>query len=399
MGKIFIPDKIRMRADAVVIGGGIIGTATAYWLSKLGLKTVLVESREGLSTFTTAASAECFRAQFTEPELAAIAIESIAIFENFAEFTGVRDCSINIRQHGYLFVTDEEKMIPDLKAAVEQQHKIGVGDTVFLTGEEVVKKFPYISNAVVAATFRQKDGWLSCHELTQGFAKASTADFLIKTRAIGIQTDAQGVKAVETDRGVIETRRVIDAAGPFAGVIGKMVGLDLPLELVRRQKAYIRTPKAPKDAPFTVDLVNGSYWRPEAGGGLLGWVDPDEPPTPPLENPKGDYEFPLFCLEHCSRLSPFWAEVAEKLKKSDINVSAGQYVYTPDSQPIIGPVEGVKGFYLNCGYWMGVMVSPATGRICAELAAGRMDNKNNPFRLARFAEPAAKKGSSFLSGH
>ena len=146
MRKIYIPDKLSMRADAVVIGGGIIGTATAYWLSKFGLKTVLVESREGLSTFTTAASAECFRAQFTEPELAAIAKESIEIFENFAEFTGLSDCSINIRQHGYLFITDEEKMIPDLKAAVEQQHKNGVGDTVFLTGEEVVKKFPFISD-------------------------------------------------------------------------------------------------------------------------------------------------------------------------------------------------------------------------------------------------------------
>jgi sarcosine oxidase, subunit beta len=119
----------------------------------------------------------------------------------------------------------------------------------------------------------------------------------------------------------------------------------------------------------------------------------------PLENPKGDYEFPLYCLEHCSRLTPFWGEVAAKLKKSDINVSAGQYVYTPDGQPVIGPVEGVKGFYLNCGYWMGVMVSPATGRIGAELATGKMDNKNNPFRLGRFAEPSAKKGSSFLSGH
>ncbi|MBI5580252.1 MAG: FAD-binding oxidoreductase [Deltaproteobacteria bacterium] len=399
MRKIYIPDKVNMRADAVVIGGGIIGTATAYWLSKFGLKTVLVEAREGLSTFTTAASAECFRAQFTEPELAAIAKESIEVFENFAAFTGLNDCSIHIRQQGYLFITDEEKAIPDLKAAVEQQHRIGVGDTVFLTGEEVVKNFPYISNAVVGATFRQKDGWLSCHELTQGFAKASTAEFLLKTKAIGIQTDAQGVKAVATDRGVIQTRLVVDAAGPFAGVIGKMVGLDLPLELVRRQKTYIRTPKTPANAPFTIDLVNGSYWRPEAGGGLLGWVDPDEPPTPPLENPKGDYEFPLFCLEHCSRLTPFWAGVAENLKKSDINVSAGQYVYTPDGQPIIGPVEGVNGFYLNCGYWMGVMVSPATGRICAELATGKMGNNNNPFRLGRFAETSAKKGSSFLSGH
>jgi sarcosine oxidase subunit beta len=399
MPKIHIPEKTPAGAEAVVIGGGIIGTATAYWLSKYGLKTVLLEAREGLSTFTTAASAECFRAQFTEPELAAIALESIGVFENFAGFTGLDDCTIHLRQQGYLFITDEEKALPGLKAAVDQQHQAGVIDTEFLSGAEVRRRFPFVSETVVGATFRQKDGWLSCHELSQGFAKASTAEFLLKTKATGIRLDGRGVQAVETDRGVIATRLVVDAAGPFAGVIAKMAGRDLPLELVRRQKAYIRTDRPPAGAPFTIDLVNGSYWRPEAGGGLLGWVDPQEPAGPPLENPRGDYEFPLLCLEHCSRLTPFWATVGENLKKSDINVSAGQYVYTPDGQPIIGPVEGLEGFHLNCGYWMGVMMSPATGRICAELATGKMHNRDNPFRLGRFSEPGRKKGSSFLSGH
>jgi sarcosine oxidase subunit beta len=61
MRKIYIPGKVPQRADAVVIGGGVIGTATAYWLSKSGLRTIVIESRDGLSTLTTAASAECFR--------------------------------------------------------------------------------------------------------------------------------------------------------------------------------------------------------------------------------------------------------------------------------------------------------------------------------------------------
>jgi glycine/D-amino acid oxidase-like deaminating enzyme len=399
MPRIYIPDQVPQQADAVVIGGGVIGTATAYRLSKSGLKTIVLESRDGLSTFTTAASAECFRAQFTEPALAAIAKESIEVFEHFSEFIGIRDYSIGLRQQGYLFLTDQEQMIPDLKATIDEHHRLGITDSEFLSAAEIRKRFPFVSDKVVAATFRQKDGWLSAHELTQGFAKGCGAEFLLGTTATGIQTDAQGVKAVETDRGSIETRAVINAAGPFAGLVAKMVDLDLPLELIRRQKAYIRTAKVPAHAPFTIDLTNSSYWRPEAGGGLVGWVDPAEPPTPPLKNPRGDYEFPPICLELCSRLSPFWAEVAEKLGKSDVNVSAGQYVYTPDSQPIIGPVDGVPGFYLNCGYWIGVMVSPATGRICAELVTGKMDNTDNPFRLGRFAEGRLTKGSSFLSGH
>ena len=399
MRKIYVPEAKDRSADAVVIGGGIVGTATAFWLSRQGLSTICLEVREGLSTLTTAASAECFRAQFTESALAPIAKESIEIFENFEEFCGVPGVDLGLHQQGYLFFTDKEEMLPDLEAAVARQHSLGVTDSEFLSGPEVKKRFPFVSQEVKGATFRQKDGWLSCHELTQGFAKGSSARFFTQTKALGIEVDARGVAGVRTDRGFISTRVVVNAAGPFAGPIGRMVGLALPLEPVRRQKVFIATKAAPDYAPFTVDLINGSYWRPETGGALLGWVDPEEPVSEPLENPTGDWDFPAICLDKCSRLSPFWLDVAEGLKKSDITVSAGQYVYTPDSQPIIGPVPEVPGFHLNCGYWMGVMVSPVVGRICADLITGRMENKNNPLRLSRFEEGIESESGTFLSGH
>jgi sarcosine oxidase subunit beta len=90
MGKIFTPAESDFgQSDAVVIGGGIVGTATAFWLSRAGLDVVLVEMRDGLSTLTTPASAECFRAQFTEPAMAALAIPSIEMFEHFDEVIGI----------------------------------------------------------------------------------------------------------------------------------------------------------------------------------------------------------------------------------------------------------------------------------------------------------------------
>jgi NADPH-dependent 2,4-dienoyl-CoA reductase/sulfur reductase-like enzyme len=91
MGKIYVPDTADRTADAVVVGGGIVGVATAFWLSKAGLETILVEIRDGLSTLTTAASIESFRAQFTEPAMAALARESIEVWENFAEVVGIPD--------------------------------------------------------------------------------------------------------------------------------------------------------------------------------------------------------------------------------------------------------------------------------------------------------------------
>jgi len=192
---------------------------------------------------------------------------------------------------------------------------------------------------------------------------------------------------------------VVNAAGPFAGQIGRMVGLELPLEPVRRQKVFVNVPLVPPEAPFTVDLINGSYWRPEAGGGLVGWVDPDEPVSEPLEQPTGDWDFPAIALDKVSRLTPFWSKVIEGLRKQDLTVSAGQYVYTPDEQPLLGPVKEVPGFHLNCGYWAGVMLSPVAGKWVADLITGKMDQKDNPLRLSRYEEGIVTQGGSFLSGH
>ncbi len=238
MGSILTPTESDFgKTDAVVIGGGIVGTATAFWLSKAGLDVVLLEMRDGLSTLTTPASAECFRAQFAEPALAALALPSIEMFENFAEVIGIPGYQISIKQQGYLFLTDDPETIADLKENVEQQHNLGVTDSEYLERDEILARFPFISPTVLAATFRQRDGWLSCHETTQGFAKGCDARFFINTKATGIQTDEKGIGAVETNRGILQTRVVVNAAGPFAAEIGRMVNQDLPLEPVRRQRS------------------------------------------------------------------------------------------------------------------------------------------------------------------
>ncbi len=399
MGKIFTPaDSDVGKTDVVVIGGGIVGTATAFWLSRAGLDVVLVEMRDGLSTLTTPASAECFRAQFTEPAMAALAKPSIEMFEHFDDVIGIPDYDISIKQQGYLFLTDNPGTVDDLKENVAQQHRLGVTDSEFLEGEEIRKRFPFVDPSVLAATFRQRDGWLSCHETTQGFAKGCEARFFLNTRATGIQMDQKGVCGVETDRGILPTRTVINAAGPFAAEIGRMVGMDLPLEPVRRQKVYVRTSVAvPPDAPFTVDVNNNSYWRPEAGGVIIGWVDADEPVSQPAERVPTDWEFPAITLDKVKRLTPFFEEIEKTVRQPDMNTSAGYYMYTPDDQPLIGPVPEVPGFYVNCGYWAGVMLSPQAGKWVSDLVTGAMDPKDNPLRPTRYQEGLGKKGKTLMS--
>ena len=294
MKKIITPseEEFPRTADVVVIGGGIVGTATAFWLSKSGLDTVLVEMRSGLSTLTTPNSVECFRKQFTEPAMSELAQESIDMFGVFPELIGIPGFDIGLTEGGYLFYTTDPEQVHELREAVQTHHQLGVADSEFLNQKSLLERFPFLSEKVQGATFRQKDGWLSSHELTQGFARGSQALFLIQTKATDITLDKKGVSSVVTSRGTISTRRIVNAAGPFAGVVGKMVEADLPVKPVRRQKAYIApNDLIPQDAPMTIDLEQEVYFRPETGGALIGWVDPDEPESPPSENLPTDRYF------------------------------------------------------------------------------------------------------------
>ncbi|MDJ0782093.1 MAG: FAD-dependent oxidoreductase [Desulfosarcinaceae bacterium] len=401
MRKILTPEPFANKsADAVVIGGGIIGVATAFWLSRAGLKTILVEMRDGLSTLTTTASIESFRAQFTEPAMAALALESIQVWENFAQVTGMEGYEIDLHHGGYLFLTTDEAAVADVRSTVDGYHKVGVTDSEFFSGEEVLKRWPWLSPEIKAAAYRAKDGWFSAHEVTQGFARAAAhAMFYLRTRATGIETDGKGVAAVLTDRGRIATRVVVNAAGPFAIEVARWVGLELPIYQMRRQRVFVAPhPKIPKEAPLVMDVDNDSYWRPETGGALLGWHDPEEQRSDPMENPQGDWDFPAMNLEKVARLSPFWMEVVEDLKQDDLSVYAGQYVHSPDDQPILGPVAGIPGFHLNCAYWPGVMLSAAAGRWTCDMITGRMDPKSNPLRFSRFAEGVTAAPGAFMRG-
>ena len=400
MQRLIAPETINETADVVVIGGGIIGTATAFWLSRAGLKTVVLEMRDGLSTLTTTASIESFRAQFTEPAMADLARESIQVWENFGEVTGLKGYEIDLHHGGYLFLTTDEDKVTDVKATVAAYHQVGVADAEYLTGEEIINRWPWLNPEIKAGTFRGKDGWFSAHEATQGFARAAiNAKFYIRTRAVGIATDSRGVQAVVTDRGRIATPVVVNAAGPFAVSVARWVGVELPIYQMRRQRVFVAPhPQIPQDAPLVMDVDNESYWRPETGGALLGWHDPEEQKSEPMEDPQGDWDFPAFTLEMCARLSPFWNAVVEDLKQEDLSVYAGQYVHAPDDQPLIGPVAEVPGLFLNCAYWPGVMLSAAAGRWTCDLITGRMKPEENPLRLSRFEEGLTTTPGAFMRG-
>jgi len=387
MGRIAVPQigELPRSADMVIVGGGVVGCATAFYATEAGLDTVVVERRDALGTLTTAASEECFRAQFDEPENVKMMLESIGVFQDFAQVIRIPGYDINLQQQGYLFLTAEEKGVELQKRRAERQHSIGLSDVEFLNGDETRRRFPFVGPTVLGATFRAGDGWLSAHELTFGFAKGSSALFALRTEATNILLDAHGVAAVTTTRGRVSTRCAVVAAGPFSGVVSSWAGIHLPLTILRRQKVVLGSaPLVPRGAPMTIDSDTGVYWRPEVGGAALGWALPEEP-SEPLEKVPTDWTFPAIVLDGAARLVPFWDQIAETLTRENVFLSAGQYTCTPDHKPIIGLCNTVAGLYFNLGYsGHGIMASPGGARLLLDLIVDPGRNAGNPFRQGRF---------------
>lgn len=382
MSRILVPDATHFPApaDLVIVGGGVIGAATAYFATHAGLKTIVVEKRAALGELTTSASLAAFRAQFADPANIAMMQESIALFERFEELTGIH---IGLHQQGYLFVTTKDDGYAQCQARVALQKSFGLDDVELFTGDECRARFPYIAPEVTAATFRQRDGWLSAHELTYGYARASDASFFIETAVIDFCRAQNKIVGVVTSRGEIHAAHTVICAGPFSGVIAQKAGITLPIENVRHQQLTLgKHPRIPRDAPMVVDSDTGAHWRPEGQGAVFGYSRP-EPPSEPLEYVPTDWDFPAQVLDGVARVTPFWNEIIPHLKRADLGLVAGQYTETPDLNPLIGATE-IEGLWLNTAYGgHGVMMSAAGARLFVDVLTGKVNDTANPFRVNR----------------
>jgi sarcosine oxidase subunit beta len=374
-------------ADAVIVGGGISGAAAAFFLARAGLKPVIVERLSALAALTTAQSMEAMRAQFVEPENVAMMRESIGFYEAFAERTGLPGYDIGLHQQGYLFLTTRPDGPEIFGQRVEAQHHMGLTDVELLDGDELRKRFPYLSEEVTAGTFRQRDGWLSAHEAAYGLARASGAQVILNMTVTGISLASGRVTGVVTQRGPITSPVVILATGPYSARVAALAGVELPLRIIRRHRLTIgQHPLIPQSAPMTIDQDTGAHWRPERPGAALAWAQAHEPPGEPTDQVVPNPMFVHEVLEGVSRLCPFWVQVAESLKRDQVFLTAGQYTVTPDDKPIIGPPPDIKGLFFNLGYsGHGVMAAPGGGRLLADLVTGRIEDAENPFSLRRLA--------------
>lgn len=381
------PSSLSPTAEVVIVGGGIVGTATAFFLAKRGIRSVILEAESGLGLRTTSMSAHCIRAQFSEPDNIAMMAESLSFYEEFAERcppTVAGPADVRLVQQGYLFASTEPGDRGEFETRARVQTASGLDDVEVIDGTEIRHRYPWLSEEIVIGTFRARDGWIDSARAVSTFAEASAAAIVTGVTVLAIETTSGRVSGIRTDQGTISTDTVILAAGPFSGSLSPE---PLPLRCWRRHRVIVDPhPDIPQSGPVTIDANTGAHWRPHLGGALIAWAQPesDAPPQWPVEV---DPKFPDLVLrsaEGIGRLAPFWFDLAKQLSLEQLLLTAGQYTVTPDHRPLIGAAPQTAGLYLHTGYsGHGIMGCPAGGRLLSDILAG--EPSLNPFAPNRFA--------------
>jgi sarcosine oxidase subunit beta len=349
--------------DVVITGAGIMGLSTAYYLKKKGCDSILVlEKEESWITGSSARANGGIRQQFSNPLNIQLTQISLPVFK---DFESTFRTNIAFRQYGYLFVTSSEEGEKTLRENLETQRLHGV-PVEWLSPEQISQLAPYLkTDDLRGGNFCAEDGYGDSYSIAAGFGQAAIElGAVVETRSpvVEVISDSGTVTGVSTEAETVSTFNLVNAAGPYASIIGRLAGVRVPVEPVRRMIVMTEVfPPIPDGIPMIIDVDSGYFMRTESGRVLMGWSDPDEPTG---YNTAFDPAFVEVVAEKAVERVPI-------LKTAQINTRkswAGLYANSPDRHCILGEAPNLRGFYLANGFsGHGMMHAPAVGMILADL--------------------------------
>ncbi|MFJ5533498.1 NAD(P)/FAD-dependent oxidoreductase [Streptomyces sp. NPDC093261] len=372
------------RASAVVIGGGVMGTSIAYHLARAGVTDVVLVERGELAAGSTSRAAGGVRAQFSDDLNIRLGARSL---EAFGRFAGEPGQDIGLHRVGYLFLLSTPEEVASFEAGVRLQNSLGVPSRM-VDPAEARRLSPLITtDGLLAAAYSPDDGHCTPEAVVHGYAAGARrhgARILRHCAATGIELHGDTITAVLTERGRIETDTVICAAGAWSRAIGAMVGVDLPVEPLRRQIAVTEAvPDLPPGLPMTIDFTTSFYFHTEGPGLLVGMSDPDE--RPGFATGTHDRWIPRLCaaMEHR-------APALLDLRRT--GGWAGLYEITPDHNALIGEASSPSRFLYATGFsGHGFLQGPAVGEVLRDLYLGRVPFVDvSPLSVERFAADAPR---------
>ena len=373
------------KAEAVIIGGGVMGCSILYNLAARGLKDAVLLERDLLGSGSTGRSSGVVRMHYSNEVHARMAWQSLEVFRNFDELVG-GDCGLV--ETGFLIFAGENDL-PAFQANVAMQREVGV-KTSIINLEDAQE---------IAPAFFMDDCAGIAYEPNSGHADPSGTAYAYAGRAremgteVRLQTPATGVEvvggrvvAVRTATERIETPLAVVATGPWSRKFLLELGIDLPLEVTRHEIIHLKRPmNVLPYHPGAADIANLIYFRPEStdltllGNGNMEEVIED----PEVYGPRPSQGF----------IQDVWARLAQRvpvMEDAEYNTGyAGLYTTTPDSHPVMDRVEGIDGLYICTGFsGHGFKLSPMVGVLMAELilkgVATTIDI--SALRMSRFQE-------------
>jgi sarcosine oxidase subunit beta len=313
-------------ADVVIIGGGIIGVSTAYYLAQNGMKNIVLIEKGTICGGSTGRCGAGIRAQWGTEMNCRLGIAALDIFEQLDQDLGM---SVGLNQGGYLLVAYSEKELDTLRKGMELQNSLGIKSRQ-ITLREAREICPGLAaDDAVGFFFHGRDGHADPFLTTFAYLEAAKRLGVTchrHTECTGILVDGGAVRGVETDRGIIHAPIVINCAGAYAQFIARMAGIEIP-NWAERHEIMITEPE---------DYENKTTWQfiEEMSKTLVRLL----PRTRGI------------------RIARQWS---------------GMYDMTPDAQPIIGETD-VKNFYHSTGYsGHGFMLAPVAGKILAQHITGK----------------------------
>jgi len=360
-------------ADVVIVGGGIVGSATAYFLSSDAAfrdrRIVMIERDTSYAEASTALSAGGLRQQFSTPENIALSQATLAIIRQLSSIFGP-DADVSFREQGYLIMStgSGEALLAE---NVDLQRRQG-GDIVLLRATELAARFPWLATDGIAAGSlgRSGEGWFDPPSLAALFRRAARdrGVTLLHDQVIAIESQAR-IEAVRLAGGArIACGALVNAAGAWAGELAATAGIALPVE-PRKRYVYVIDCREASDAlhgaPLTVD-PSGVWFRPEGRFFLCG-KSPEESEEPPAAD--------LDDIDHTFFESEVWPQLATRVPAFEsvkvVNAWAGFYDYnTLDQNAVIGRHPEIANLYFANGFsGHGAQQGAPAGRAIAELIA------------------------------
>ncbi len=369
-----VNSKLPRHVKVAIIGGGVVGCSILFHLAKFGWKDVVLLERKELTSGSSWHAAGQIHTISSDPNISRLQSYTINLYKEIEKTSGQ---SVGLHSTGGFYLASNEQWHDYLKRERSKARYMGL-DQEFISLDEVARRHPLIDpSRYIAALWDPLDGDIDPSGVTYAFAKAAKvygASYITQNPVIEMHQRADASWDVVTQEGTVHAEIVVNAAGLWAREVGKMAGIDLPVQPMEHH--YLITETIPEIAersldnrlPAGIDYEANIYFRQERQGMLLGTYEPSATPWKVEGTPLNfDHELLPPALDRIAdRLEIGFGRIPALERAGIKNIVNGPFTFGPDGNPMIGPVPGMQNYWVAVGVMAGFCQGGGVGLSIAE---------------------------------